>query len=483
MGLHAAATEPVVSAGARHPFRCASGRFGYVNDELKPVISCEYDEVKPFVNGLGAVRKGGLWGAVDDQGNLRVALEHQNLDLLPFNGGVIMISGKAYNAWYRVWQWRVLPRWNILSPGSSSPLLATSVPRTVWSVRVVGGPRLMRINHGNHLDSETSGPAEPETLPFTPATITASNHLLYVTEAELPEGRQMTIYRSGERRGTIQKVATIQKVWRVLADGSLLLAGESGHFNLVSLLPSTNGHYQLSGPVAFTRAEEDESQGLHPIMVLLKKTASPGETYMLYDDRFAWGKAPAPLIGRLLPCSKSDEGMMLEPDHLDATVFTTTGSKSLGHLSCGFLLRAAISREAAASSRRPVIEIPDGTNVDAANRFEPAYSHPLLILRKEGKYGLWNVETHALVLPFDLDGLSRITEGIYQFKTRRGDSTEYGLIRADGTRLTPRTYFDIHNWYGSDYVKVRVRNTTANTYESFYVQIRTGVELREQPQR
>ncbi|MEJ8306425.1 WG repeat-containing protein [Saccharibacillus sacchari] len=53
--------------------------FGYANTNGKTVIKAQYDEVKPFSEGLAAVQKGSLWGFVDKTGKVVVKPKYQQV--------------------------------------------------------------------------------------------------------------------------------------------------------------------------------------------------------------------------------------------------------------------------------------------------------------------------------------------------------------------------------------------------------------------
>lgn len=53
--------------------------FGYADTNGKTIIKAQYDEVKPFSEGLAAVQKGSLWGFVDKTGKVVVKPKYQQV--------------------------------------------------------------------------------------------------------------------------------------------------------------------------------------------------------------------------------------------------------------------------------------------------------------------------------------------------------------------------------------------------------------------
>ncbi|MCQ4086557.1 WG repeat-containing protein [Saccharibacillus sp. JS10] len=57
----------------------SSTLFGYTNTNGKTVIKAQYEEVKPFSEGLTAVKKGNLWGFIDKTGKVIVKPKYQQV--------------------------------------------------------------------------------------------------------------------------------------------------------------------------------------------------------------------------------------------------------------------------------------------------------------------------------------------------------------------------------------------------------------------
>lgn len=71
------------------------GKFGYVNEEGKKVISYKYSEAYPFEEGIAKVRKGDKYGFIDEEGNVVGKIKYTLI--LPFTGSYCRVAvGGSY---------------------------------------------------------------------------------------------------------------------------------------------------------------------------------------------------------------------------------------------------------------------------------------------------------------------------------------------------------------------------------------------------
>lgn len=126
-----------------YPWLVSNGKFGYRNAEGKMVISAQYDDTKPFKKGYAVVKKNGNFGVINAQNKVIVPFKYAVAKI--FNKGefTVLVTKKERNAWWRFWQWRWWPEWNILG-GSSGPTLVTKVPRSEWQVRTLPQKQVLR---------------------------------------------------------------------------------------------------------------------------------------------------------------------------------------------------------------------------------------------------------------------------------------------------------------------------------------------------
>jgi hypothetical protein len=54
---------------------------GFINADGKTIISPDYDDARPFSEGLALVQLGGKWGAIDASGRISVPYTHSGMGL------------------------------------------------------------------------------------------------------------------------------------------------------------------------------------------------------------------------------------------------------------------------------------------------------------------------------------------------------------------------------------------------------------------
>ncbi|NGZ75015.1 WG repeat-containing protein [Saccharibacillus alkalitolerans] len=87
-----------LSEGLAFFWNAGNKLYGYTNTDGKTVIKAQFDEVKPFSEGLAAVRKGKLWGFVDKKGKIAIKPQYERV-VEGFNGGLAAVkkSGGKWN--------------------------------------------------------------------------------------------------------------------------------------------------------------------------------------------------------------------------------------------------------------------------------------------------------------------------------------------------------------------------------------------------
>lgn len=84
-----------VQAQNLRPEANEKGKFGYVDDQGKKVISYKYDEASPFEEGLAKVKKGTKYGFIDPEGKAVGKIKYTLI--LPFNGSFCRVAvGGSY---------------------------------------------------------------------------------------------------------------------------------------------------------------------------------------------------------------------------------------------------------------------------------------------------------------------------------------------------------------------------------------------------
>ncbi|GHV13257.1 hypothetical protein AGMMS49938_07570 [Fibrobacterales bacterium] len=78
--------------------KCDNGKYGFINNAGKLAISCEYDEVKGFKNGLAVVKKGKSWGTINKNGGIAINL-NSTIELLISDGDLFRFQDKSTKKW------------------------------------------------------------------------------------------------------------------------------------------------------------------------------------------------------------------------------------------------------------------------------------------------------------------------------------------------------------------------------------------------
>lgn len=133
VGCRSQTTAPAEVKSDFIPWLSISGLYGFCDSSGKLVIQPQYDDAYRFVNGFAEVAKEGKYGVINSQNQVVIPLKYPTLQLTAYHGLALAITKKEYNAWWRFWNWKILPEWNILG-GNSGPFLVTKVPRAHWQV-------------------------------------------------------------------------------------------------------------------------------------------------------------------------------------------------------------------------------------------------------------------------------------------------------------------------------------------------------------
>jgi hypothetical protein len=122
------------SSSVLYPWLSKSGKFGYCDSTAKIIIQPRFDHAQPFKNGYAVVGENGRYGIIDPAQKTVLPLKYPSAQL--FSDGLfnLVITKKQYNAWWRFWQWKLMPEFNILSTSSHGPFLVTKVPKAKWAI-------------------------------------------------------------------------------------------------------------------------------------------------------------------------------------------------------------------------------------------------------------------------------------------------------------------------------------------------------------
>ncbi|WP_423822316.1 WG repeat-containing protein [Salinisphaera sp. SPP-AMP-43] len=121
------------------PWLGHDGRYGLATADGKVVVAPRFADAQPGIGGIAPVADDAdHWGLVDARGDTILPRDYARVVLVATGHTPIAIAKQEYNAWWRFWDWQVLPEFNILSTASHGPWLVTEVPRAKWTVFDLG---------------------------------------------------------------------------------------------------------------------------------------------------------------------------------------------------------------------------------------------------------------------------------------------------------------------------------------------------------
>ncbi|WP_158267039.1 WG repeat-containing protein [Chitinophaga niastensis] len=126
-----------------YPLLAQTGKFGYCDSTGNSIIPARFDEAQPFKNGYAVASVNQQYGVIDLKGKTIVPFKYPYADLFSDGLFAVAITKKEYNAWWRCWQWKILPEFNVLSTGNKGPFLVTKVPRAKWKIRSLQGGKVL----------------------------------------------------------------------------------------------------------------------------------------------------------------------------------------------------------------------------------------------------------------------------------------------------------------------------------------------------
>ena len=76
-----------------------SGKYGFVDDKGKVVISLKYDHAWQFHEGLACVKLNGKWGFIDKRGEEIISCKYDNVAMFGFSEGLACVKLNGYWGW------------------------------------------------------------------------------------------------------------------------------------------------------------------------------------------------------------------------------------------------------------------------------------------------------------------------------------------------------------------------------------------------
>jgi hypothetical protein len=127
----------------QYPWLAKSGKFGYRDSTGTYIIQPKFDDAEPFKHGYAIVSVNGRYGLIDQTGKTIVPLRYPLTQLYSRGLFTLILTKKEYNAWWRFWQWKFMPGFNVLSTSNHGPFLVTKVPRARWLIQSLPGKRTL----------------------------------------------------------------------------------------------------------------------------------------------------------------------------------------------------------------------------------------------------------------------------------------------------------------------------------------------------
>ncbi|WP_353247928.1 hypothetical protein [Salinisphaera sp. T31B1] len=126
------------------PWLAADGRYGFVDAQGQSLVSARFSDAVRGEHGYAvAAIDETHYGVLDAAGDTVLAFDYPVVELVETGRAPLAITKQEYNAWWRIWDWRLMPEFNILSTRHSGPMLVTRVPRAVWAVRNLATGRVL----------------------------------------------------------------------------------------------------------------------------------------------------------------------------------------------------------------------------------------------------------------------------------------------------------------------------------------------------
>ena len=125
---------------ALYPYRDASGKFGYADENLHIRIEPQYKSASLFTGHGFAVITDSLdkKGVIDQNNKLIIAPDYDAIQLHVLEDFTLAEVLKFYYSRGRFWEWKFLPGFNLMGAGNDSRLFDTKVKRVKKTVFVLG---------------------------------------------------------------------------------------------------------------------------------------------------------------------------------------------------------------------------------------------------------------------------------------------------------------------------------------------------------
>ncbi len=482
------------------PYRGENGKFGFVNREGKLKIKPQYDDARPFENGVAVVCKDKQYGIIDSKNDVVLPIKYAAVQMVREEQTLFVSTKSEYNAWWQFWNWRILPGLNFLG-GNSGPFLLTKVPRTLYKVQTLeDGQQLLRKRETDHELGVSYWSEHWEPQHFVPYTyrprrrlggvVEIAGHLYKKSKKKwkpLPKAvteisnDRVWLYQKGDSfylgdpKGNLKKKVQLEKV------DSLVVEEVNGRPIVVNnpipgMPPYTvfqkpiyvdqSGRYFIS-PQLETGFPRIISPYHKDSLDLSARRILAGAVQIV-----PWNERSF-LIVSMAGKGEGYKVYFLQSDGQWIVDVPTQGAIVPNHTGAGLTL---------VKSGKYWMIHPDFSITEFPGDFIPIWGHPdwYFVMNKTSQnYGIYVPEKQKWLLPaqyYSLETTADPDVAIYSIAEREGPNRrlKYGLLNmVSKKRITPPRY----TWMEED---GRVRALINGQMEEFYVRLQTGEEYREE---
>ncbi len=481
------------------PYQNRNGKFGFINAQGELKIKPQYDDAKPFENGVAIVGKGKNYGLINTKNEVILPLKYASVEMAQYDKSIFISTKKEYNAWWRFWDWRILPGFNILG-GNSGPFLLTKVPRAKYEVQTLNKKKKLfskrKTDHDLGVSYWNKGWEPQHFVPYEyQPRINTKNTLKIGTQfyqkeetgwRRLPRkvkaivNDSIWLYRSGSSFYPGHPNGEKLSKDRLVRTTSLITKDSKGRaIRVQNKIPDMPPYtvfqkpiYHNSGGKYFLSPQFKQSFPTQ-IADYQKDTINiPGGKILKSAVQIIPWNQESFLVVSIAGSKEGYKPYFLKSDEGWKTDVPTDGSMVPNHAGNGLTM---------VDDRIYWLIHPDFSVTKFPGDFIPIWGHPDWYFMKDSdaeNYGIYEPKNKKWILEPQYHSLETTADPdvtIYSIedKNEEGDSRKYGLLNmVTGKRITPPKYF----WIEED---GRVRERHNRKSIEFYIDLKTGREFRD----
>lgn len=479
------------------PYRSRNGKFGFVNKYGNLKIKPQYDNARPFENGVAIVGKDKKYGLINSNNEEVLPLKYASVKIAQHDKSLFVSTKKEYNAWWRFWDWRVLPGFNILG-GNSGPLLLTKVPRAKYEVQTLNKKKKLfskrKTDHDLGVSYWNKGWEPQHFVPYeyqprinTKNTLKIGTQLYQKEETgwrRIPRkvkaivNDSIWLYRSGSSFYPGHPNGEKLSKDRLVRIDSLVAEDSKGQAIIVQ-----NKIPNMPPYTVFQRPVYRNSEGKYFLSPQFKQSfptqiadyqkdtlnISGGKILKSAVQIFPWNQKSF-LVISMTGSKKGYKPYFLKSNGQWKMDVPTDGKIVPNHAGNGLTM---VDDHAYWLIRR------DFSVTKFPGNFIPIWGHPDWYFVKDSStenYGIYEPKDKKWILQsqyYSLETTADPDVAIYSIEDEEANSRKYGLINmVTGKRITPPKYFWIEE-------NGRVRERHNKKSIEFYIDLKTGREFRD----